>query len=56
MVELNDGHNMETFYSFADQIEAPDEPPEELTTNFQSMVSAIIQQRPDPKLLPDYDE
>lgn len=48
---------METYFSFADQIEPPEieigvDP---LASNYETMISAIIQQVPDPRLLPDYE-
>ena len=51
-------NNMETYFSFADQIEPPEieigvDP---LASNYETMISAIIQQVPDPRLLPDNDE
>ena len=41
---------METFFWFSDQIEAPDEPVQELTSNFDDMITAILTQTPDPRL------
>lgn len=47
---------MEHVFLFADQIEPPEKEVEDpLHTNFQSMVSAIILNTPDPRLLPDYE-
>lgn len=47
---------METFFSFSDQIEPPDEPVQELTSNFDDMITAIVIWTPDPRLLPDTND
>lgn len=47
---------METFFWFSDQIEAPDEPVQELTSNFDDMILWIITWNPDPRLLPDTND
>lgn len=47
---------MEHVFLFADQIEAPDETVDWLWSNFEDMVIAILQWKPDPRLLPDNDE
>lgn len=49
---------METYFSFADQIEPPEieigvDP---LASNYADMISAIVIWTPDPRLLPDNDE
>lgn len=54
---VNDGHNMEEVFLYADQLEPPEievwvDP---LASNYEAMVSAIIIWVPDPRLLPDYE-
>jgi len=49
---------METVFLFADQIETPDVEVgvDPLASNYEDMVSAIIQWVPDPRLLPDTND
>jgi len=41
---------METVFLFADQIEPPETETDPLVSNYEDMVSAIIQWIPDPRL------
>lgn len=46
---------MEEVFLFADQIEPPEIQADPLASNYEAMVSAIIQWVPDPRLTPDYE-
>ena len=41
---------MESFYHFSDELAPEFEPMEELTSNYEAMVEALISLTPDPRL------